>query len=56
LEGDQEKLSIVPLWEQKSNGKGVFLMAVKEDEWGRDIYRQIEERFQKRCECFLFIL
>ncbi len=44
VEGAQEKLNIGQLWEQKSNGRGLFLMAVKEDEWGRDVYRQIEDK------------
>ena len=47
LEGAQEKLNIGQLWEQKSDGKGVFLMAVKEDEMGRDVYRQIEDKVSK---------
>jgi type III restriction enzyme len=44
LEGAQEKLNIGQLWQEKSNGQGLFLMAVKEDEWGRYVYRQIEEK------------
>ena len=37
----KEKLNIGSLWESKSNDKGLFLMAQKSDEHGRDMYRQI---------------
>jgi len=41
----QEKLNIGQLWEAKSDGKGLFLMATKTDEKKRDVYRQIEDKF-----------
>ena len=44
VEDAQEKLNVGQLWESKSAGQGHFLMAVKEDEWGRDVYRQIENK------------
>ncbi len=37
-----EKQNIGELWEEKSNGQGLFLMAVKRDKWGRDVYQQLE--------------
>ncbi len=40
----QEKLNIGQLWETKSNGKGLFLMAMEIDDKKRDVYRQIEDK------------
>jgi len=40
----KEKMNIGELWESKSNGKGLFLFAVKRDSKGRDVYRQIEDK------------
>lgn len=40
----KEKINIGELWEKKSNGKGLFLFAVKQDVQGRDVYRQIEDK------------
>jgi type III restriction enzyme len=40
----KEKINIGELWEKKSNGKGLFLFAVKRDAKGRDVYRQIEDK------------
>ena len=37
-------MNIGELWESKSNGKGLFLMAVKKDAKGRDVYKQIEDK------------
>jgi len=37
----QEKQNIGALWEAKSGGKALFLMAVKVDDHGRDVGRQI---------------
>jgi type III restriction enzyme len=42
IEGAQEKKNIGELWEEKSDGKALFLMAVERDEKGRDVYKQIE--------------
>jgi type III restriction enzyme len=44
IEGAQEKKNIGELWEEKSNGKALFLMAVDRDEKGRDGYKQIEDK------------
>lgn len=40
----REKQNIGELWEEKSKGQGLFLMAVKRDESGRDVYRQLESK------------
>lgn len=40
----EEKQNIGELWAEKSNGRGLFLMAVKQDEWGRDVYQQLEHK------------
>ena len=39
-----EKADIGRLWEQKSNGKALFLFAVKKDEQGRDVAGQIKDK------------
>lgn len=41
---EKEKRRIGQLWEDKSDGKGLFLLAVKKDEQGRDIYAQLESK------------
>ena len=40
----KEKINIGELWQAKSNGKGLFLFAVRRDAKGRDVYRQIEDK------------
>jgi type III restriction enzyme len=40
----QEKQNIGELWEERSKGQGLFLMAVKSDESGRDVYQQLEHK------------
>ncbi len=40
----EEKQNIGELWEAKSQGRGLFLMAVKQDEWGQDVYQQLEHK------------
>lgn len=37
----REKRNLGALWEEKSGGKGLFLMAEKRDGAGRDIIRQL---------------
>ena len=44
LAGADEKKNIGELWEEKSDGKALFLMAVDRDAKGRDVYKQIEEK------------
>jgi type III restriction enzyme len=46
VEYSQEKKNIGELWEEKSNGKALFLMAVKRDEKGRSVYKQIEDKIR----------
>ena len=40
----REKMQIGHQWEKSSNGKCLFLMAVAEDEQGRDVRKQIEDK------------
>jgi type III restriction enzyme len=44
VEAAQEKNNIGELWEEKSDGKALFLMAVKRDEKGRSVYKQIDDK------------
>jgi type III restriction enzyme len=46
IEGAQEKKNIGELWEEKSDGKALFLMAVEHDAQRRDIYQQIEDKIR----------
>jgi type III restriction enzyme len=41
-----EKRNIGELWEEKSGGRGLFLMAVKRDERGRDVRIQLTEKIK----------
>jgi len=43
----KEKQNIGLLWESKSKSKGLFLMAQKKDEKGRDVYGQIMEKITR---------
>lgn len=40
----KEKRQIGTLWEERSGGKGLFLMAEKRDAQGRDVHRQLAEK------------
>jgi len=44
LAGAEEKKNIGELWEEKSDGKTLFLMAVERDQKGRDVYKQVENK------------
>jgi type III restriction enzyme len=44
VDAAQEKKNIGERWEEKSAGKALFLMAVKRDEKGRSVYKQIEDK------------
>lgn len=44
LAGADEKKNIGELWEEKSDGKALFLMAVERDGNGRDVYKQVENK------------
>jgi type III restriction enzyme len=45
---EPEKKNIGELWESKSGGKALFLWAVKKDEFGRDVYKQLEDKIGKK--------
>lgn len=44
IQYDQEKKNIGELWEGKSKGKTLFLWAVKKDQAGRDVHRQLADK------------
>jgi type III restriction enzyme len=44
VDASQEKKNIGERWEDKSDNKAIFLLAVKKDEKGRDVHKQIEDR------------
>ncbi len=44
VEYEGEKRNIGELWEEKSQGKALFLWAVNQDNLGRDVYRQLDEK------------
>lgn len=44
VEYSQEKKNIGEKWVEASSNKALFIMAVKHDEKGRDVYRQIEDK------------
>lgn len=44
----EEKQNIGALWEAKSQGRGLFLMVVKQDAWGRDVYQQLEHKIEHK--------
>ncbi len=46
VDAAQEKKNIGECWEEKSDGKALFLMAVKRDEKGRSVYKQIEDKIK----------
>lgn len=47
VESSQEKVNIGELWEEKSKGKALFLLAVKKDEKGRDVRKQIADKIRE---------
>jgi len=40
----QEKKNVGELWEERSNGKGLFLFAVDQDDKSRGVYRQLADK------------
>ena len=44
IEHEQQKKNIGGRWEEKSGGKSPFLWAVKKDEHGRDVHRQLQDK------------
>jgi hypothetical protein len=43
----REKRNLGALWEEKSAGKGLFLMAEKRDATGRDLPRQLANKVRR---------
>lgn len=43
----KEKNNIGQLWEEKSDGKALFLLATKTDDKGRNLFQQIEDKISK---------
>ncbi len=44
----KEKRNLGELWEEKSKGKGLFLMAEKKDARGRNVYKQLVDKIEGR--------
>ena len=44
VEHEQQKKNIGERWEETSGGKALFLWAVKKDEHGRDVHRQLQDK------------
>ena len=47
IEHEQQKKNIGERWEEKSGGKALFLWAVKKDEHGRNMHRQLQDELAK---------
>jgi type III restriction enzyme len=47
VEHDQQKKNIGERWEETSKGEALFLWAVKKDEHGRDVHRQLQDKLAK---------
>ncbi|MGY3264587.1 DEAD/DEAH box helicase [Lysobacter sp. HA35] len=45
---EEEKRFVGALWEQRSNGRGLYLMARKRDEKGRDVRQQLLDKIHGR--------
>ena len=43
----QQDKNIGERWEEKSNGRALFLMAVESDNFGRDVKRQVADKIEK---------
>jgi type III restriction enzyme len=46
IDVSQEKKNVGELWEERSNGKGLFLVAVEQDDKGRGVYRQLSDKIK----------
>ena len=53
VEHEQQKKNIGERWESTSGGKALFFWAVKKDEHGRDVRRQLEDKLGKSCRVFV---
>jgi type III restriction enzyme len=47
VEHERQKKNIGERWEETSGGKALFLWAVKKDEHGRDVHRQLQDKLAK---------
>jgi type III restriction enzyme len=47
VEHEQHKKNIGERWEERSGGKALFFWAVKKDEQGRDVHRQLQDKLAK---------
>ncbi|MCX6922258.1 MAG: hypothetical protein NT154_03420 [Verrucomicrobia bacterium] len=47
VEHEQQKKNIGERWAETSGGKALFLWAVKKDEHGRDVHRQLQDKLAK---------
>jgi type III restriction enzyme len=47
VEHEQQKKNIGERWEETSKGEALFLWAVKKDEHGRDVHRQLQDKLAK---------
>ncbi len=48
IQAEQEKKNIGELWESRSEGRALFVWAVKRDGAGRDVHRQLEDKIRGR--------
>jgi type III restriction enzyme len=48
VEHEQQKKNVGERWEEKSGGKALFLWAVKKDEHGRVVHRQLQDKLDKQ--------
>jgi hypothetical protein len=47
IEHEQQKKNIGERWAETSCGKALFFWAVKKDEHGRDVHRQLQDKLAK---------
>ena len=47
IEHEQQKKNIGERWAETSKGEALFLWAVKKDEHGRDVHRQLQDKLAK---------
>ena len=48
IEHEQQKKNIGERWAEQSSGEALFFWAVKKDEQGRDVHRQLEDKLAKQ--------
>jgi hypothetical protein len=47
IEHEQQKKNIGERWAETSGGQALFFWAVKKDEHGRDVHRQLQDKLAK---------